>query len=214
MLNQPLASRGPSTHATSRRPRARRRGAAGRDRARRCRASLAGEVRVAGELEGADPVRLQPVRRPDPLHRAATTGRLALAIARPVQCVASPGGSAQVSATTRRTVASGVRGLPGSPGLVAQQPVDAGLGEALLPAPDRRPADSDPPGDLGHVQPLGRMQDDPGPCRVLLRPVAIGQDRRQALAIGSRDHNTHRLCHAHHIAQTQPSVNLPNASVH
>ena len=36
-----------------------------------------------------------------------------LAIIRPVQCVASPGGSPQVSATTRRTVASGVGGLPG-----------------------------------------------------------------------------------------------------
>jgi hypothetical protein len=38
---------------------------------------------------------------------------VALAIIRPVQWVASPGGAPQVSATTRCTVASGVRGLPG-----------------------------------------------------------------------------------------------------
>ena len=38
---------------------------------------------------------------------------LALAIARPVQWVASPGGSAQVSATTRRTLFSGIGALPG-----------------------------------------------------------------------------------------------------
>ena len=36
-----------------------------------------------------------------------------LAISRPVQWVASPGGSPQASATTRRTTASGVGGLPG-----------------------------------------------------------------------------------------------------
>ena len=38
---------------------------------------------------------------------------VALAIARPVQCVAAPDGSLQVSATTRRTLSSGVGALPG-----------------------------------------------------------------------------------------------------
>ena len=36
----------------------------------------------------------------------------AAAIARPVQCVASPGGSEQVSATTRSTVSRGRGALP------------------------------------------------------------------------------------------------------
>ena len=112
---------------------------------------------------------------------------VALAIIRPVQCVASPGGSPQVSATTRCTIASGVARLAGLSGLVAQQPVDAGLGEALLPAPDRRPADPSAAGNLRHVQSLGRVQDDPDPRHLLLRPVAIGQDRRQTLAILGRD---------------------------
>jgi hypothetical protein len=36
-----------------------------------------------------------------------------LAMARPVQCVTSPGGSEQVNATTRATVAGGVCAFPG-----------------------------------------------------------------------------------------------------
>ena len=130
---------------------------------------LGGELGVARALEGADAVRLQPVRRPDPLHRAQGQMPIALAIARPVQCVASPGGSAQVSATTRRTVGVGQRRLAGLAGLVAQQPVDAGLDEALLPAPDRRPADPARRATSATLQPLGRVQDDPRPRDVLLR---------------------------------------------
>ena len=139
---------------------------------------------------------------------------VALAIIRPVQWVASPGGSAQVSATTCCTVVSGVRGLPGRLVRRAGEPVDAGLGEAPLPAPDRRPADPSAAGDLRHVQPLGRVQDDPRPRRVLLRPVAIGHDRRQALAIPRRDNGTDRMGHGHAIAHLGTSMNLPNASVH
>ena len=37
----------------------------------------------------------------------------ALAMSRPVQCVTSPGGSLQVSATTLSATSSGSRGLPG-----------------------------------------------------------------------------------------------------
>jgi hypothetical protein len=103
-------------------------------------------------------------------------------MARPVQWVAAPGGSAQVSATTRRTVAS-ARGAFGLVAGIAQQAGDAGLGKAPLPAPDRRAADPGAPGDLGDAQPLGRIQDDPRPRHVLLGPVAIGHDRLQTSAI-------------------------------
>ena len=119
----------------------------------------------------------------------------AAAMARPVQWVASPGGSPQVSATTRRTVASAVARLAGLAGLVAQQAVDPRFGEALLPAPHRRPAGPGPPGHLRDLEPVGRVQDDPRPRHMLLRPVAIGQDRRQPLTILSRDKGTDRLCH-------------------
>ncbi len=104
--------------------------------------------------------------------------------------------------------------LAGLSGLIAQQPGDAGLGEALLPAPDRRPAEPGSPGDLGHVQPLGGVQDDADPRHMLLRPVAIGQDRRQALAIRGREKRANRLCHAQIMAQPNGRVNPPHASLH
>src|SRR4051794_22178970 len=59
----------------------------------------------------------------------------AAAMARPVQWVASPGGSAQVIATIRRT-ASAQRRFAGLPGLVVQEPVHAFLGVPPPPAPD------------------------------------------------------------------------------
>ena len=73
---------------------------------------LGGERGVVGALEGAHAVRLQVVRGPDPLHRAQPDPAVS-AIARPVQWVTSPGGSAQVKATTRCTVASPSGALPG-----------------------------------------------------------------------------------------------------
>lgn len=46
----------------------------------------------------------------------------AAAIARPVQCVASPGGSSRVRSTTRSTVASGNGGVPGGRVLSRSRP--------------------------------------------------------------------------------------------
>ena len=123
-----------------------------------------------------------------------------LAIARPVHWVASPGGSAQVSATTRRTVGAANGALPGLRVASRKQAVDPRLGEPPLPAPDRRPADPGAPGDLGDAQPVGRAQDDPSPRHVLLGAVAIGDDRLQTSTILGRDHRTDDLSHAPGIA--------------
>ena len=67
-----------------------------------------------------------------------------LAIIRPVQCVASPGGSPRVNPTTRSTMAGRQRRRAGLPGLVAQQ-----AGDALL-----RPCCTDQRG--GHIDPNSR----------------------------------------------------------
>ena len=101
----------------------------------------------------------------------------ALAMARPVQWVASPGGSEQVSARTRATASPSSGALAGLAGLVAQQAVDALLGVALLPAPDRRAADAGAPGDFQNREPLGGEQDDLGALDVLERTVT---DRRRS----------------------------------
>ena len=75
-------------------------------------AQLGGKRRVLRQLEVAHPMRLQPVRRPDPLHRAQRdAARRRHRPAGPV--VASPGGSANVSSTTRSTSADGNGGSPG-----------------------------------------------------------------------------------------------------
>ena len=92
--------------------------------------------------------------------------------------------------------------------------VDLGFGEATLPAPDRRPAEPGTPADLCNAQPVGRAQDDPSPCHMLLGAVAIGHDRLQTSTILSRDHRTHDLSHRPSIAHSATLVNPLFASVH
>jgi len=75
---------------------------------------LLGESRIIGPLEGADAMWLKAVRFPDALDCAQRQAdRLILAIARPVQWVASPDGSPWVNASTWATVAVGTGFLPG-----------------------------------------------------------------------------------------------------
>jgi hypothetical protein len=75
-------------------------------------ADLAGELRVAAELEGSQPMRRQAVGAPDLLHRA--DGQAAtLAMARQVQCVISPGGAPSVRSISRAATGPGTGALPG-----------------------------------------------------------------------------------------------------
>ena len=68
-------------------------------------------------------------------------------------------------------------------GLLAQQPVDAPLHEALLPAPDRGLGDAGLPHDGAGARPCGSEEHDAGPPDVLLRLAAVGQHRLQAEAM-------------------------------
>ena len=129
---------------------------------------------------------------------------MASAIARPVQWVASPGGSAQVSATTRCDRGGAKRRLAGLARGIAQQAVDPGLGEALAASatpPAGRPRRA---GRLGDRQPLGRAEDDPSPRHVLLGAVAIGDDRLQTSTILSRHQGTDVLSHAPSMPHLAP----------
>ena len=102
---------------------------------------LGGELRVARPLEGAHAVRLQLVCFPDALHRAQReTGGLGHRPSGPVRRLAR-----RVAAGQRHHASHEFgrdRQLTGLAGLVAEQSIHAGLGKALLPAPDRRPADA------------------------------------------------------------------------
>jgi hypothetical protein len=94
-------------------------------------------------------------------------------------------------------------------------------GTAIL-APDSRPRQVRPKHRLRPIKRckrctrlklVGRAEEDPRPCRVLLREVAIGQHRYQTRAIRSRDQGAGRLRHNHSIAQAGKYLNLSYASV-
>ena len=74
---------------------------------------LGDEVGIARALEGARRGAAGACAPPRCAAPSATKCRRRWAIARPVQCVASCGGSPQVSATTRATVSAEIGGLPG-----------------------------------------------------------------------------------------------------
>jgi hypothetical protein len=110
-------------------------------------------------------------------------------------------------ASPKRRLAGLARGIP-------QQALDAGGDEALLPAPHRRAADLGVSCDLGDGQPLGRAKNDPGPCAMLLRAVAIGDDRLETNTILSRDQGTDDLSHRGSMPRSHVAMNPLNASVH
>jgi hypothetical protein len=106
------------------------------------------------------------------------------------------------------------RRLAGLAGRIAQQPLDPGLGEPPLPAPHRRPADLGAPADRGDAQPVGRVQNDPSPHHMLLRAIALGDDRLQTSTLVGRDQETGDLSHAPSVAHPLGHVNPLYASVH
>ena len=106
------------------------------------------------------------------------------------------------------------RRLAGLARLVAQQAVDALLGEALLPAPDHRPADADLRCDLLHRPAACRGENDLRPFDMLALPVAIRRDRLQPLPV-QRAHTTRILSvPSAQIRTPHHVVNQQNASEH
>jgi len=108
----------------------------------------------------------------------------------------------------------GQRFLAGLARLVAQQPVDTLLGEALLPSPYRRPGGAGLAGYRQHRQAVARQENDPGPLNVFLRTVSIAEDRSQSHAILVAKKDTDCLCHAQSIASLRPVVNPVFVSMH
>src|SRR5262249_52978364 len=105
-------------------------------------------------------------------------------------------------------------------GLAAEQTLNPALGEALLPPPHGRPADAD---GLRHPLrrlPIRRGEHDARPLDVLARPVAVGRDPRQLLAIRGAQNHTYLLCHGSIpqawpiIAHLEDGSNLLNDSEH
>src|SRR4051794_39367564 len=121
---------------------------------------------------------------------------------RPVQCVAALGGSPHGSASTLAMVAgaSGVR--PGLRVLSRRRPSNAFLGEALLPTPHRGSAHVGLTRDLEDGQSVRRKQNDPGSLNVLLRTIAVIEDRGKRGPVVGPDEDIDGLCHPTRIAWT------------
>jgi len=120
----------------------------------------------------------------------------ALPIAGDVQWVASCGGSVEVSVTTFVDHRLVERLDPRGPGLVAQEAVDAFLGEALLPPPNAGLRLLRPAHDLDSAVPVSGQKHDLSPPGVFLRGIAVAADRLQAVAISGSQRERNPWAHA------------------
>ena len=165
---------------------------------------LVGELRVIRELELAHPVRRETVAVPDALHgRNADPGGLGHRRRRPVGRLAGRVAGRQLDHPRDHRLVQGR--LPRWPRLVAQQTIDAGLHEPLLPAPDHRFALAGLPHDRSRTQPVGGKKHDPRPPHVFLRAVPIGDDRGQSHTILSTNVNDDPLAHPANSHDCEPT---------
>jgi hypothetical protein len=163
---------------------------------------LGGKAGIPRALEGAQPVRLKFVRPPDALHRAdRDADRFGHRPAGPVGRLVRRRGACQCHHPRRGFRRD--RRLAGLAGLVAQQTLHPALGEALLPPPYRRPTDADALRHLLCRVPISRGEHDARPLHMFARPVAVGHDCCQMLALRSAQNNAYLLCHGP-IPQAMP----------
>ena len=132
---------------------------------------LLGELGIVGALEGANAVRLQPMRLPQALHGAqADADSFGHGAAGPMRGVAGRFGAGQVhnlgdDLGRKRSAARLARP-------VAQQAIDTLLGVSRLPAPDRGSADARAPRHFLHRQAVGRTKDDVRPLHMFEWAIA------------------------------------------
>ena len=180
-------------------------------------ADLGGELRIVGQLK----VRKRCGVRPWARQMRWTEVRLtpaALAITRPVQWVVSPGGSPRVKATIRSVTSSASLGTRAGRVLSRRRPSTPSVMNrscqrqtAVWLTPAARMIVAVP-------SPSGRRQHDPRAPDVLLRAVAVIDDRLQALAIGrgqvDGDASTHPQDSHDAKAMGIPTRTLTSASIH
>jgi len=175
---------------------------------------LVRERRIPGALEGPDTLRCQLPRLPDPLDRAqADVHGFGHGASGPVGGL---GGRRLTGLLDdlRDDLGRGRR-CAGLAGLVAQEPVDALLGIALLPAPDSRTRAADLLGDLEHLRFAVGGQHDLSALDVLERTRAIGDDVLQTSTIVLGEQDADGLTsHAGTLTHLTAVVNHLSASVH
>ncbi len=172
-----------------------------------------GEVLVARDLERLDPVRLEPVRVPDPLHAAvrdlghlrhaaqAPVGRIRrLAVQRHLHHLLDYFRAERFDA--RRT------------GRVLQKSLNPFGDIAPAPAPDRQQALADLRRNRLRRQTIPRQQHDPSPPNNFLRRVAVSHQPLQPLTVGAAQQNPVDLSHRQRLADPCPFVNPTSATKH
>lgn len=95
------------------------------------------------------------------------------------------------------------------PCLVAPRPLEAFLGEALLPAPHASLRLAGLPHDVDGADAVGAQQDDLGAPDVLLSCIAVLDERRQSLAIGWRNDEGNPCAHTPD-SHAHSTMGIPN----
>jgi hypothetical protein len=174
---------------------------------------LRGEGGIVGPLEGSQSVRLKAMPVPYALHcPQADADGFGDRAAGPVRGIAG-----RLGARQRQHPGYGLqldRGFARLARPVPQEAIHALLGISQLPAPYRRAAEADLPGHLQNGQPVCRKKNDPRPMNVLLRAVAILNDRCQTRAVLRGNDDADGLCHIRRIARIRVFVNPLIASLH
>ena len=101
----------------------------------------------------------------------------------------------QVSATLCALMAAAIGILPGFRVLSRSRPSTPVSAKRLLPSPHGRPADADALHHPLRRVPIRRGEHDARPLDVLARGIAVGDYRRQLLALRGAQHHTYPLCH-------------------
>ena len=158
-------------------------------------AQLRHELGITRELEAAQAMGCEPMRLPDALHRRdADLDRLGHRGGGPVRGLVGRLGRGERHDPVDHLLPE--RRHTGGPRLVAQEALDTDPGEALLPAPDAGLRCAGPAHDLNRADALGREQYDLGPPDVLLRRVAIRDNRIEAAAFRGRKRDRDPRAHA------------------
>src|SRR5438477_8422337 len=93
------------------------------------------------------------------------------------------------------------------------QTFDPALGKALLPPPHRRPADADALRHPLRRMPIRRGEHDARALDVFTRPVAVGRNRRQLLALRGAQYHAYLLRHGPRPPTPWPSIAYLDAFV-
>jgi hypothetical protein len=171
------------------------------------------KLRVVRQFERPDVMRGELVSLKDALHRSqAHACRLRQHSASPMGCFSRRRGQRQVDHPLHGDHSE--RWLAGFARLIARQPCNALRHEPRLPPPYHRLGFAGPPHDLGRATAVGGGKDDFGAPNMLLRRVAVTDNRLKPTAISRRDVDDNSCSHDESLNCFGQFGNRPNVSDH